>query len=141
MRKLNPWRFKMEMKYGQNFDAPLFRPEASSASKELEYPPQAPLYVDDATEEKAEVYTDLNRDRAAMLDEQRERVLSVIKEFGKATDNQVARVLKIHPSTIAARRNELRDRGLVVPVLDEHGIKVKQRDPITGIPNTLWRTI
>lgn len=138
MRKFNR-SLAMEMKYGRDWTSPLFRPDASSASKVLEYPPQAPLIIDDATEEKAEVYTDLNR--AAMLDEQRERVLSVIKEFGKATDNQVARVLKIHPSTIAARRNELRDRGLVAPVLDDEGKKLKQKDPITGIPNTLWRAI
>lgn len=138
MKKFNR-SLAMEMKYGRDWTAPLFRPEAASASKVLEYPPQAPLIVDDATEEKAEVYDSVVR--SALFEEQRNQVLAVIKEFGKATDNQVARVLKIHPSTIAARRNELRDRGLVAPVIDENGKKLKQKDPITGIPNTLWRAI
>lgn len=137
MNRANKFAFAMRQKYGPGWDTPLFN---HGNRKEGPALPQAPsLYVDDATEEKSEVYRDLNQ--AAMTEEQRERVLDVIRDLSKATDNQVARILKIHPSTVAARRNELRDRGLVVPVLDENGIKQKQRDPITGIPNTVWKAV
>jgi hypothetical protein len=129
--KLNKYSFAMRQKYGSDWDTPLFARHKEPA------PPPVPDFINDATEEKAEVYSDLNQ--SAMMDEQRERVLGVIRELNQVTDNQVARILKIHPSTVAARRNELRDRGLVIPVLDDLGTKLKQRDPVTGIPNTLWK--
>ena len=124
----------MRQKYGSSWDAPLF----SKTTKAGPVSPQSvPFFINDATEEKAQVYNSLLTETTNQ--EQRNHVLSVIKRLGKTTDNQIARELKIHPSTVAARRNELRDLGLVVPILDETGKKVKIRDSITGIPNTLWR--
>lgn len=123
----------MKMKYGASWDAPLF----SQPTPEPVRPQPVPDFINDATEEKAEVYNSLLTE--TFNQEQRNLVLSVIRRLGQTTDNQVARELKIHPSTVAARRNELRDLGLVVPILDEKGKKVKARDSITGIPNTLWR--
>jgi hypothetical protein len=132
--KYNKFYFSMRQKYGSSWDAPLF----SKTTKAGPVSPQSvPFLINDATEEKAQVYNSLLTETTNQ--EQRNHVLSVTKRLSAATDNHVARVLKIHPSTVAARRNELRDLGLVVPVLDEKGKKVKIRDSITGIPNTLWR--
>jgi len=136
MDKYNRYKLSMRMKYGSEWDAPLFRTKSQSLRPEPETPRSGPDIIDDATEDKAEVYNNMNKLTAK---EQRERVLSVIKKFGAATDNQVARELNIHPSTVSARRNELRDLGLVVPVLDNQGGKVKIKDKITNTSNILWK--
>ncbi len=68
------------------------------------------------------------------------KVMEMIEELGgTATDNEIARKMNIQPSTVSARRNELRDRGLIVPLLDFYGKKIKKRDKITGQPNTVWK--
>lgn len=131
--KLNKYSFAMRQKYGAEWDTPLFARHREPA------PPPVPNYINDATEEKAEVYGKIIE--TPSLEEQRNKVLQVIREFKNATDNQIARALKINPSTVAARRNELRDMGKVIPVLDHEGRKVKLRDSITGIPNTLWTAV
>lgn len=139
MKKLRyDYKLAMEMKYGRNWDTPLFHASTHTSIAEPE-PSQVPHYIDDATEEKAEVFNRLYE--TTTIEEQRKKVLEVIKSLGEATDNDVARVLKVVPSTISARRNELRDRGEVLPVLDETGRKKKKIDPQTNQPNTLWRTI
>lgn len=145
--KYNNYAFKMRQKYGNEWDSPLFHSGKTTAESEL--PSQAPpLFIDDATEEKALVY-DLIR---PSVEQQRKEILSIIKSLGQCTDNDIARTynrapsranneaLRIHPSTVSARRNELRDLGLVVPVLDEFGKKKKKVDPVTKTPNTIWRT-
>lgn len=133
MKKYNKWIMSMRMKYGNEYDLPLF----SRPTRQESAPSPAPV-INDATEEKAEVYANIDN---RTITEQRKIVLDLLKRFGAATDNQIARQLGIHPSTVSARRNELRDLGLVVPVLDEYGRKVKVKDKITNTPNTLWRAI
>lgn len=127
MRKFNAYEFAMTQKYGNDWNAPLFNKE-----KPIELIPKV---VNDASEVKAEVYENLK------ADEQREIVLNTFKVLRQATDNEVARMLKVVPSTISARRNELIQRGLIVPVLDEYGNKLKKKDSITGQSNVLWRPI
>lgn len=127
MKKMNAYEFAMLQKYGPEWNAPLFNQD-----KVIK---QIPKEIDDATESKAEVYQNLR------TEEQREIVLNAFRQLKQGTDNEVARILKVVPSTISARRNELINRGLIVPVLDEHGNKMKKKDPITGEPNVIWRPI
>ena len=128
MRKYNPHNLAMRMKYGDTWDAPLFNKQPIGETPEI---------VDDATEEKAEIFNQLTM--TASLEEQRKHVFNAFKHFGEATDNDVARALKVVPSTISARRNELRDQGLIIAVYDEYSKKKKKKDPITGQSNTLWK--
>lgn len=130
MRKYNKRAMAMFQKYGPGWDSPLFY---SNTTAESGSPQTLPLIIDDATEEKAFVFATLN------IEEQRKRVLEAFRQLQPATDNDVARALNIVPSTVSARRNEARDRGEVVPVLDEHGKKVKRKDPLTNEPNILWK--
>lgn len=130
MKKYNPHNLAMRMKYGPDWDAPLFK------SKQQLLEPQ-PEVIEDATEEKAEIFNQLTI--TASLEEQRKHVLNAFRHFGEATDNDVARALKIVPSTVSARRNELRDQGLIVPVLGVLEKKKKKKDSITGQWNTLWK--
>lgn len=136
MRKYNKQAMAMYQKYGPGWDAPLFHSGTTTVESG---PPRAPLFIDDATEEKATVYMGVVR--TACTEEQRQKVLETIKKLKTATDNQIARELKTHPSTISARRNELRDQGLVVPVLDEFGKKIKIKDEVTNTPNTVWKVV
>ncbi len=135
MRKYNKTAMAMYQKYGPEWDSPLFH----SANTTVESgPPQAPpLFVDDATEEKAEIFNQLTM--MASLEEQRKHVYEAFKKLKSATDNEVARALNIVPSTVSARRNELRDQGLIVPMLDEFERKLKRKDPLTNQSNTLWK--
>ncbi|MEW6507210.1 MAG: hypothetical protein AB1432_05635 [Bacteroidota bacterium] len=139
MKKFNNYAFKMRQKYGTEWDAPLFV-SANPSRRELECATttQAPLIIDDATEEKADIFNSLP---SSIVEEQRNKVLEAFKHLGPATDNEVARTLNIVPSTVAARRNELRDLGLIVPLLDGEGKKAKRKDSITNQSNTLWKII
>lgn len=130
MKKYNKYDLAMRMKYGNNYDAPLYKKASDPSPK-----PKIPKIIDDATEEKAAVYDNLN------AEEQREKVLEIIKNLGSATDNEIARILRINPSTVSARRNELRDRGLIIPKLDAEGKKAKKVDSITGVLNTIWKPV
>lgn len=125
----------MMMKYGNEWDSPLFH--SNAVTEELVTPQQVPLINDDATEEKAEIFNQLTI--TASLEEQRNQVFNAFKDLCRATDNDVARALKVVPSTISARRNELIDRGLIVPVLDQFGKRIKKKDPITNQSNILWK--
>jgi len=134
MYKYNKTAMAMFQKYGPGWDSPLFRSGATVESG----PPQAPpLFIDDATEEKAGIFNQLTI--TASLEEQRKHVYETFRKLKWATDNEVARELNIVPSTVSARRNELRDQGLMVPVLDQYNKKGKKKDPITGQSNTLWK--
>lgn len=133
MRKYNKRAMEMFQKYGAGWDAPLFHHSAPSPKVEPASPQVPPLFKNDATEDKAMVFESLS------TEEQRKRVLEAFTKMQPATDNDVARFLKIVPSTVSARRNNNIDLGLMVPVLDEHGRKVKKIDPITKVPNVLWR--
>lgn len=128
MLRENKWKFSMRQKYGPEWDASLF------AKKPVEDLPKAPEFVDTAVEEKATVYAGMSPNA------QREYVYLLFKSNKPCTDNDVARTLGIVPSTVAARRNELIDRGRMVPLLDPEGHKLKKRDSITGELNTLWET-
>jgi hypothetical protein len=163
MKKLNSYALAMLQKYGSEWDTPLFkkrRPKKSVMPKRLlslsKYEPACPaylagesqesvipvclkpesasLYIDDSTEHKASIYDKLDAEKQML------KVFEIIEELGgTATDNSIARKMNIQPSTVSARRNELRDRGLVVPLLDFYGKKVKKRDHITGQLNTVWK--
>lgn len=134
MRKYNKYDLAMRMKYGNDYDAPLFH---SKPTESAQPPSTVPVIINDATEEKAAVYDSVVKKKETEI--QREAVLVAIRHLPEPTDNDIARFLKIVPSTVAARRNELRDMGLVLPVLDEYGKKRKKIDPITKTPNTIWR--
>ena len=134
MRKYNPHNLAMRMKYGDGWDSPLFVNKGNPAHQSE---PEIPEIIDDATEEKAEIFNQLTI--TASLEEQRKQVLNAFQHLGEATDNDVARALKVVPSTISARRNELRDQGLIIAVYDEYSKKKKKKDPITGQSNTLWK--
>lgn len=98
--------------------------------------PPVPKYLDDCTEEKAKVYSELSAEA------QREKVFETIKQMKFASDNEVGRALNYtHPSTISARRNELIKEGRVVPVLDPDGNKVKEKDRLTGTKNVIWKVV
>ncbi len=135
-RKYNNYAFKMRQKYGSEWDSPLFKatPQCTDTGERTPAPPK---FINDATEEKAAVYTQVFSRKET--DVQRDAVWVAIKHLPEPTDNDVARFLCIHPSTVAARRNELRDMGLVLPVLDDEGKKKKKIDPLTKTPNTIWR--
>jgi hypothetical protein len=137
LKKYNKSAMAFYQKYGETMEDTLFATPNTTTVEPAH--PQAPLIIDDATEEKARVYRSVLLEATA--DEQRTRVLEVIKRLKTATDNQIARELKTHPSTISARRNELRDQGLVVPVLNQYGAKLKVRDEITKTPNTVWKAV
>jgi hypothetical protein len=157
MKKLNSYALAMLQKYGSEWDTPLYkkrRPKKSviperynqlaQCSKRGESqesvipvclkPESASLYIDDSTEHKASIYDKLDAEKQML------QVFEIIEELGgTATDNAIARKMNIQPSTVSARRNELRDRGLIVPLLDFYGKKVKKRDHITGQLNTVWK--
>ncbi len=116
-------------KYGDTMEDTLF---ARKTTAEVS-PPTPPLVVDDATEEKAMVFESLS------TEEQRKRVLEAFRQLQPATDNDIARALRIVPSTVAARRNDNIDMGLMVPVLDGHNRKLKKLDRVTRKPNVLWK--
>ncbi len=115
-------------KYGDTMENTLF---AKHTTAEVS-PPTPPLVVNDATEEKAMVFDTLN------VEEQRKAVLEAFRKLQPATDNDVARILRIVPSTVAARRNDNINMGLMVPVLDKHQRKIKKIDRLTRKPNVLW---
>lgn len=137
--KYNTYAFKMRQLYGNEWNAPLFKATSSHTQTEELQTPAPPKFINDATEEKAAVYTQVSTRKET--DVQRDAVLDAIKRLSDPTDNDIARYLNIVPSTVAARRNELRDMGLVVPVLDQYGHKKKKIDPITKTPNTIWRAV
>jgi len=135
MIKPNNYEIRMLLKYGSSWNAPLFNREAKPASQSTKKAVQIAIpTIDDATEAKAEVYEQLSAEA------QRQKVYGAIKLLKFATDNQVARRLRIHPSTVAARRNELIERGKVLPVIDNDK-KVRVRDEITNTLNTVWRVV
>lgn len=129
MKKYNKRGMAFYQKYGDTMEDTLF---AKKTTAEVS-PPTPPLVVDDATEEKAMVFESLS------TEEQRKRVLEAYRQLQPATDNDVARALRIVPSTVAARRNDNIDMGLMVPVLDEHNRKLKKLDRVTRKPNVLWK--
>lgn len=47
--------------------------------------------------------------------------------------------LGIKKKMCSDKRNELIARGRVAPLTDFEGNKIKERDPITGTKNVLWR--
>ena len=135
MIKPNNYEIQMFMKYGDTWKSPLFDRKAAPASQSTPKAVQTLLpVVDDATEAKSEVYEQLSAEA------QRQKVYEVIKLLKFATDNQVARRLRIHPSTVAARRNELIERGKVLPVIQDDK-KVRIKDDITNTLNTVWRAV
>lgn len=133
----------MYQKYGPGWDLPLFH--SANTHKVEPEPFQAQLLIDDATENKAEVFQNYSATNDLVV--MRYRVLQAFQNLKEATDNDVARYLNkiyhsnIHPSTVSARRNELRDRGLLVPLLDDEGKKKKKVDYITKKSNILWKVI
>ena len=129
MRKYNKTGMAFYQKYGETMEDTLF---ARKTTAEVS-PPTPPLVVDDATEEKAMVFESLS------TEEQRKRVLEAFRQLQPATDNDIARALRIVPSTVAARRNDNIDMGLMVPVLDGHNRKLKKLDRVTRKPNVLWK--
>lgn len=141
MNKLNKYSLAMRIKYGCEWDAPLFI--KTTNSPEPDSPQPVPDIINDATEEKAAVFETYNKTNDAKA--LRAAVFSAFRKLTEATDNDVCRYLRkyhnieIPPSTVSARRNELRDRGLLVPVLDQSGRKKKKIDERTNTLNTLWR--
>ena len=128
MKKYNKTGMAYLQKYGDTMEDTLF---AKKTTAEVSSP-TPPLVVDDATEEKAKVFESLS------LEEQRLRVLEAFRKLQPATDNMVARYLRIVPSTVSARRNDNIHRGLIVPLLDGYK-KKKTKDAITNKPNVLWK--
>jgi hypothetical protein len=136
MKKFNLKAFAFKMKYGEDMENTLFQKKTPEPVQQT----QIPLIVDDATEEKAKVFETLS------VEQQRLVVYNVFKRLGNASDNEVRRYMRQNygtetpSSTISARRNELRDRGMIEPLIDpETGLKLKRVDKITNEKNTIWR--
>ena len=128
MKKYNKTGMAFYQKYGDTMEDTLFAKKTTAEVSST----TPPLVVDDATEDKAMVFESLS------LEEQRLKVLEAFRKLQPATDNMVARYLRIVPSTVSARRNDNIHRGLIVPLLDGYK-KKKTKDAITNKPNVLWR--
>ena len=139
MKKYNKQAMRFFQKYGVTQEDTFFSSESSNPSRAVAGTSQPPLVIDDATEEKAQVWESLN------VEEQREEVLEAFRKLQPATDNEIKRYLRkkgfanIESGTISARRNDNIYRGFIVPVLNGLNKKVKRIDPITNEPNVLWR--
>lgn len=124
----------MLAKYGPDWATPINKnnnPQHNSISVPSS-DPLIPSFVS-ADDNKSDVYHNLSTEN------QRLKVLEIIKSLGHASDNDISRVLNIPSSTVSARRNELHNLGLVIPLIDFYGKKVKKTDPVTGQSNVLWK--
>ena len=85
---------------------------------------------------KREVWAELDKAKQCEL------VLTIAKRLVVATDNKVARILKIAPSTVSARRNDLfkesKAKWIVIPKLNK---PLKVIDEVTLKKNATWRAV